>query len=233
MDRLTTGMRSTRGFSLIELLMVLGVMAILMGMLAPAVGVIREKAQRMATAQKLRQIGLAVATYRSLTGRTLAGSDLGDWMARLAAETGVREAELYIFKEDPLVSLQTESIPPVLVQPAGNGSWEEIDGFENWPIGITVVSGLNLDANPSTTPIAWTRGLDSTGSWQNHGSVRPGVYGSEGGFIVFLDGHVEFFKNLTQDGGQLIHYLDGTRTSDIREAVSPGAKAFDFLGKVF
>ena len=111
--------------------MVLGVMAILMGMLAPAVGMIREKAQRMATAQKLRQIGMAVATYQSLTGRSLAGSDLGDWMSRLAAETGVREGGLYIFKEDPLLSQQTESIPPVLVQPAENGDWEEIKGFED------------------------------------------------------------------------------------------------------
>lgn len=226
-------MKTGRGFSLIELLMVLGVMAILMGMLAPAVGVIRQKAQRMATAQKMRQIGLAVATYRSLTGRSLVAADLGDWMARLASETGVRDGELYIFNEDPLLSLQTKSVPPVLVVPGDNGKWEEIDGFENWPIGVTVVSGLAMDANPSTTPIAWTRGLGTDGQWQHLSSSRPGVYGSEGGFIVFLDGRVEFFRNLGEDGGRLVHFEDGTRTSDIRDAVSPGARAFDFLGQVF
>ncbi len=226
-------MRRKSGFSLIELLMVLGVMSILMGMLAPAVGMIREKAQRMATAQKLRQIGMAVATYQSLTGRSLAGSDLGDWMARLAAETGVREGELYIFKEDPLLSQQKESIPPVLVQPAENGDWEEIKGFEDWPIGVTVVSGLSPGANPSTTPVAWTRGLDLSGQWQHFASARPGIYGSEGGYIVFLDGHVEFHRNLSEGGGQLVHYTDGTRTSDIRQAVNPGARAYDFLGQVF
>lgn len=226
-------MKRTSGFSLIELLMVLGVMAILMGMLAPAVGMIREKAQRMATAQKLRQIGMAVATYQSLTGRSLVGSDLGDWMSRLASETGVREGELYIFKEDPLVSLQTESIPPVLVQPEKNGDWQEIKGFEDWPIGVTVVSGLSPASNPSTTPVAWTRGLSTSGQWQHFASARPGIYGSEGGYIVFLDGHVEFHRDLTRDGGQLVHFTEGTRTSDIRLAVSPGARAYDFLGQVF
>ena len=85
----------------------------------------------------------------------------------------------------------------------------------------------------STTPIAWTRGLNANGVWQHFESSRPGVYGSEGGFIVFLDGHVEFFRNLTTDGGQLIDYIDGTRTSNIQDAVSPGARAYDFLGQVF
>lgn len=226
-------MRRKHGFSLIELLMVLGVMAILMGMLAPAVGVVREKAQRMATAQKMRQIGLAVATYQSVTGRSLTARDLGDWISRLAAETGVRDAELFIFQEDPLLAQQTDSLPPVLVQPKGDGEWEEIAGFEEWPIGVAVASGLQLDSNPSTTPVAWTRGLNTSGQWQNSASSRPGIYGSEGGFVVFLDGHVQFYRNLTEDGGQLIDYIEGTRTSDIRRALNPGAKAFDFLGQVF
>ncbi len=216
-----------------ELLMVLGVMAILMSMMVPAVGIVREKAQRMATAQKLRQIGLAVATYQSLTGRSVGGADLGEWMASLAAETGVREGELYLFEEDPLLAQVSGGLPPVLVRPGPDGTWTEIPEFENWPIGVTVVSGLNPMAHPSTTPVAWTRGLGMEGRWQDFGSPRPGVYGSEGGFIVFLDGHVEFFRDLNQDGGQLVHYKEGTPVSDIRLAVSPGARAYDFLGQVF
>ncbi len=213
--------------------MVLGVMAILMGMLAPAVGVIREKAQRMATAQKMRQIGLAVATYQSLTGRSLTGTDLGDWMSRLAAETGLRDTEIFLFDEDPLLSQVTTGRPPVLVQPKQDGTWEEISGFESWPIGVTVVSGLQPGANPSTTPVAWTRGLTTGGAWQPYTAPRPGVYGSEGGYIVFLDGHVEFYKNLSADGGQLVDFETGTPTADVQDAVSPGASAYDFLGKVF
>ncbi|MEX0326593.1 MAG: type II secretion system protein [Puniceicoccaceae bacterium] len=221
------------GFSLIELLMVLGVMAILMGMLVPSVGVIRQKAQRMATAQKLRQIGLAVATYQSLTGRSPAGSDLGDWMGRLAAETGVREGELFIFEEDPLLASVAMAIPPVLVKPDGNGQWEEIDGFEDWPIGVAVVSGLSPLAYPATTPVAWTRGLTSEGRWEGLDGQRPGIYGDEGGYIVFLDGHVEFYRDLSLDGGQLVDAENGSRTADIRDAIGSDARVYDFLGRVF
>jgi len=221
------------GFSLIELLMVLGVMAILMGMLVPSVGIVREKAQRMATGQKLRQIGLAVATYQSVTGQSLKGSDLGDWMARLASETGVREGKLYIFEEDPLLAAAADSIPPVLVKPGKGGDWEEVEGFEDWPIGVAVVSGLNLMSNPSTTPVAWTRGLASSGKWQDYSGQRPGIYGSKGGFIVFLDGHVEYHTDLARGGGQLVDFSDGSRTADIRQAIGPGTTVFDFLGRVF
>ncbi|MGC9449911.1 MAG: type II secretion system protein [Oceanipulchritudo sp.] len=221
------------GFSLIELLMVLAVMSILMGMLIPSVGVIREKAQRMATAQKLRQIGLAVATYHSVTGRSLSGSDLGDWMARLASETGLREGEIYIFEEDPLLGQVTGSIPPVLVRPSDSGSWEEVESFGDWPIGVAVASGVSPTANPSTTPILWTRGLAASGKWQDYGTARPGVYGSKGGFIAFLDGHVEFYRDLALDGGQLVGFEDGLPTSDIREAIGPGVVVHDFLGRAF
>lgn len=221
------------GFSLIELLMVLGVMTILMGMLIPSVGVVREKAQRMATGQKLRQIGIAVATYQSSTGRSLTGVDLGDWMSRLASETGVRDGELYIFDEDPLLAQIVDEIPPVLVQPDENGRWQEVQGFEDWPIGVAVVSGLNPLANASTTPVAWTRGLETNGRWQGSEGNRPGIYGEKGGYIVFLDGHIEFHKDLSVDGGRLVHYQTGSPTSNIQDAIGPGAVVYDFLGRVF
>jgi prepilin-type N-terminal cleavage/methylation domain-containing protein/prepilin-type processing-associated H-X9-DG protein len=234
MRGIVAGMIKRRnGFSLIELLMVLGVMAILMGMLVPSVGVIRGKAQRMATAQKLRQIGLAVATYQSVTGRSLAGSDIGAWIAELAAETGVREGKLFIFEEDPLLAEAGGLIPPVLVQKGAGGNWEEVEGFEDWPIGVAVVSGLPPGAHPSTTPVAWTRGLTAAGQWQAFDGKRPGIYGTEGGYIVFLDGHVEFFRDLSRDGGRLVDFANGQPTSDIRKAIGPGAAVHDFLGKVF
>lgn len=220
-------------FTLIELLMVLGVMSILMSLLIPSVGVVREKAQRMATAQKMRQIALGVATYQSVTSRSLSGADLGDWMSRLGQQTGLRETKLFVFDEDPLLANLNQSMPPVLVQPGDNGRWRPVDGFEDWPIGVAVASGLSPHSPPSTTPVAWTRGLTPDGVWQPAGAARPGVYGAAGGFIAFLDGHVEFFTDLGLDGGQLVHYSDGTRTADIREAIGPGVVVYDYIGQVF
>ena len=212
--------------------MVLAVMGILAGLLIPSVGVVREKAQRMATGQKLRQIGLAVATYQSVTGRSLAAADLADWISRLAAETGVREGKLYLFEEDPLVAVMAAGIPPALAE-RGAAGWQVIGGFSELPVGVAVASGVSTAANPSTTPVAWTRGLTPEGRWLPHGSERAGIYGDEGGFIVFLDGHVEFHRDLARDGGQLVSQADGRRTADIREALGAGVAAFDFRGRVF
>lgn len=226
-------MKKTNGFTLIELLMVLGVLGILMGMLVPAVGMVREKALQMATGQKMRQIGVAVATYQHATGRALTGDTMGAWLANLAQHTGVREGKLFLFDEDPAMAAITEAVPPALVELDAGGRWAPINNFANWPIGVAVVSGVHPLAPPATTPVAWTRGLQANGKWSALDQTNPGVYGDKGGFIVFLDGHVEFHKDLAADGGQLIHYTTGRRTADIRQAINPGAKVIDYLGNVF
>jgi prepilin-type N-terminal cleavage/methylation domain-containing protein len=132
--------KSRSGFTLIELLVVIAIIAILIGLLLPAVQKVREAAARTKCQNNLKQISLAAHNYESATGflppgyigPTLAdGDSLSAWFN--GPYIGIMVFLLpYIEQENVFRSLQ---LPTMNVADPGPGypsnNWVEVGGYPN------------------------------------------------------------------------------------------------------
>jgi prepilin-type N-terminal cleavage/methylation domain-containing protein len=76
-------MRRRSAFTLIELLVVIAIIAVLIALLLPAVQAAREAARRAQCTNNLKQLGLAMHNYASVTGTLppgLKGDSWGSWL---------------------------------------------------------------------------------------------------------------------------------------------------------
>jgi prepilin-type N-terminal cleavage/methylation domain-containing protein/prepilin-type processing-associated H-X9-DG protein len=226
--------RRSGAFTLVELLTVLAIVAVLTALLIPAVGRVLHNARRAQAASNMRQIALAYSTYANTSGqpRVLTAATVYDWALALARDGGINEATLYFNGDDPLVAVSAVKRPMMVAFNDGSGNWSINPDFEAFPLSVSVVGGLAPDANPSTTPVAWSRGLQSDGTWSGPGAALPSAWNGEGGHVAFLDGHVEWFSDLRgEDGdGVLVNYVTKRPTANILEAINSTATVLSGTG---
>jgi prepilin-type N-terminal cleavage/methylation domain-containing protein len=150
--------RTRPAFTLIELLVVIAIIAILIGLLLPAVQKVREAAARMQCSNNLKQVSLACHSYQDANGK----------LPPLYYEYGPRGTLFFLLL--PYVeqdSLYTAATNPYLYTGPAADVYQQMD-----------LGGIGLTRMPATYPIK-TYFCPSDATWAPDGIWQPGWVSNE------------------------------------------------------
>jgi prepilin-type N-terminal cleavage/methylation domain-containing protein/prepilin-type processing-associated H-X9-DG protein len=203
--------RLPRAFTLIELLVVIAIIAILIGLLLPAVQKVRDAAARTQCQNNLKQIGLAIMNYESTYGKlpaayTLLTTPDMDPNAQFAGrKVGlslhsnllpfVEQGNIYQLLNSNLSEFDTLNVPPVGPHSGANTAYAQ------------VVKTYMCPANPTPTTL-------------NYYNAVWGPYGDGGGAVCFPGGASSGVTNLNPPPNQIWARSDYFPIAGIQDALT-------------
>jgi len=210
------------GFTLIELLTVIAIIGILAAILIPAVGKVREVANKTKSASNIRSIAISYATYSTSGGRvkvlkpdSLPADTIYGVAEFLAKQSDLVDAAIWMIASDEAYINYTGVIPSLVGfrDETTNAFETSTDWTADEPLAYAFALRTGGNDPTSTTPLTWTRGLDETsGVW---GTDSP--WGN-GGHIAYLDGHVVFYNELDiTSEDEFLTESNGDKTASITD----------------
>jgi prepilin-type N-terminal cleavage/methylation domain-containing protein/prepilin-type processing-associated H-X9-DG protein len=158
-----------RAFTLIELLVVIAIIAILIGLLLPAVQKVREAANRTKCSNNLKQWGLAMLNYE-FNKKTLPGGAYDDKVNSQGYFSPLAQALPYVEQANLLQQFNLNANP--YTDPTNKAAAAQRPSI--------IICPSEFYLNPPTTvhPSAWSNYHANCGSWVRINHVWDGVFGA-------------------------------------------------------